>query len=269
MRLTFCGVRGSCPAPGAAFAGYGGETSCVALAPDGGPVSLVLDAGTGIRAVSGLLGGAAFRGDLLLTHLHWDHTTGLPFFAAGDRPDAAVTVHVPGVGDDDEAYAVLDALLAPPYFPTGVAGLQGAWRVRAAAPGHRRIGAWDVEARSLPHGRGRSLGYRISDGRSTVAYVTDHGPASLDDHHDDVIALALGCDVLIHDAQHLASEWDAVRHFGHAPHEYVLGLAEACGARTAVLFHHSPGRTDAQLDGLAADLPPWALLAREGLTLEL
>lgn len=268
MRLTFCGVRGSCPAPGAAFARFGGETSCVAVAHDGEPVSLVLDAGTGIRNVTGLLAGRPFRGDLLLTHLHWDHTTGLPFFAAADRPGAETTVHVPDVDDDAGAHALLDTLLSPPYFPTGMAGLKGEWRVRSIGPGAHRIGSWDVLARRLPHGRGRSLGYRISDGRRTLAYVTDHGPATLDDHHADVLALADGADVLVHDAQHLASEWAAVKHFGHAPHEYVLGLAAACRVGRVVLFHHSPVRTDDEHDRLAEGLPPGATIAREGDTID-
>ena len=90
-----CGVRGSTPTPGAEFVRYGGHTSCVALAHDGAPPTLLLDAGTGLRAVSSLLAGGPFRGSLLLGHLHWDHTQGMPFFPAGDRPDARVDVCMP------------------------------------------------------------------------------------------------------------------------------------------------------------------------------
>lgn len=104
MRLTFLGVRGSTPAPGADFVRYGGHTSCLAVATDADsePV-LVLDAGTGIRALSPLLAPNAFMGSILISHLHWDHVQGIPFFAAGDRADARADVCVPAEGDSPDA----------------------------------------------------------------------------------------------------------------------------------------------------------------------
>src|SRR5260221_685003 len=126
MRVSLCGVRGSMPAAGAAFARVGGNTSCVAVAGDGERhPRLLLDAGTGLRNTSRLLDGAAFRGSLLLTHLHWDHTQGLPFFIAGDRDDARVHVRLPATGD---AGCALEGLMAPPYFPITVKELRGNWR---------------------------------------------------------------------------------------------------------------------------------------------
>ena len=86
MRLTFCGVRGSTPAPGAPFLRYGGQTSCVAVAAEGEPVRLLLDAGTGMTRAAELLEGKPFEGSVLLSHLHWDHTHGMPFFAGGFPP---------------------------------------------------------------------------------------------------------------------------------------------------------------------------------------
>ena len=96
VRVLFCGVRGSTPAPGAEFVRVGGHTSCVALAHDGEPWSLVLDAGTGHPPTSPISStGAPFDGTILLTHLHWDHVQGLPFFAAGDRDDSRVRLFLP------------------------------------------------------------------------------------------------------------------------------------------------------------------------------
>ena len=96
VRVHLCGVRGSTPAPGAEFLRYGGHTSCVAIAHDDAPApALVLDAGTGLRQVTALLGGRPFAGTILLTHLHWDHVHGLPFFRAGDREDARVSLLLP------------------------------------------------------------------------------------------------------------------------------------------------------------------------------
>ena len=114
MRLWLCGVRGSTPAVGPEFSGVGGHTSCVAIGDDEGPPRLIIDAGTGVREIAGLLDGAAFRGTILLSHLHWDHTQGLPFFAAGDRPDAVVTLYLPAQGTP--ALELLWRVLSPPHF---------------------------------------------------------------------------------------------------------------------------------------------------------
>ncbi|MGH2902239.1 MAG: MBL fold metallo-hydrolase, partial [Solirubrobacteraceae bacterium] len=96
MRVVFCGVRGSTPAPGIEFVRYGGHTSCLALYRDGDPLpTLILDAGAGLQAATRLFAGAPFHGTILLTHLHWDHVVGLPFFAAADNPGARVSVLLP------------------------------------------------------------------------------------------------------------------------------------------------------------------------------
>ena len=123
MRVHFCGVRGSIPAPGAEFVRYGGNTSCVAVAHDyGAPPTLILDAGTGIRRVTALLAGQPFTGTILLTHLHWDHVQGLPFFRAGDRDDAVVRLLLPDQQDGTSAEEVLGRAMSPPHFPIGPGG---------------------------------------------------------------------------------------------------------------------------------------------------
>ena len=113
MRLAFLGVRGSTPALGPEFTVTGGNTACVAVSHDGCPPSLVLDAGTGLRRLSARLGGAAFRGSILLSHLHWDHVQGLPFFTAGDRDDAIVQLCLPEQGDPVEC--ALPGHVAPAF----------------------------------------------------------------------------------------------------------------------------------------------------------
>jgi phosphoribosyl 1,2-cyclic phosphodiesterase len=276
VRLWVCGVRGSTPAPGSDFARYGGHTSCLALAHDGGPPSLVLDAGTGIRRVSGLLGGAPFRGTILLGHLHWDHTQGLPFFAAGDRPDAEVDLLLPAQGD---ALAVLERFMSPPHFPIPPAGLRGRWSIGGLEPGRHRIQDFEVCAREIPHKGGRTFGFRIADGTGSLAYLSDHspvslgpGPAGLGPYHEAALALAEGVDLLVHDAQHRAGELAEVAGFGHSAAEYAVGLAEAAGAREVLLFHHDPNRSDVALDALVAALPtgPVAVAAAaEGMVLDL
>ncbi|MGD0945501.1 MAG: MBL fold metallo-hydrolase, partial [Acidimicrobiales bacterium] len=118
MRAHFLGVRGSTPAPGESFVRYGGYTSCIAVAHDDDAApSLILDSGTGIRRVSALLGDAAFAGTILLTHLHWDHIHGLPFFSAADREDSRVALLLPEQPDGAEAAEVLARGMSPPHFP--------------------------------------------------------------------------------------------------------------------------------------------------------
>ena len=276
MRVLFCGVRGSTCAPGAEFVRYGGHTSCVALAHDGERPTLVLDAGTGIRNLTRHLDGNPFRGTILLGHLHWDHTHGLPFFAAGNEPDSVVTVVMPAQGNPVE---VLERAFSPPHFPVTPSQLQGRWQVTSIEPGDHRLEGFQVVAAEIPHTGGRTFGYRISDGAATLAYLSDHspieigkGPDGLGAYHPAAIDLARGVDVLIHDAQHTADEFADHAFLGHSAVEYAVGLAEAAGAHRLVLFHHDPCRTDDQLDAMVDRLrggPVEAVAGAEGLVIEL
>ncbi|MEJ7584695.1 MAG: MBL fold metallo-hydrolase, partial [Acidimicrobiales bacterium] len=168
----FLGVRGSTPAPGSAFVGVGGNTSCIAVAHDDQPPSLILDAGTGLRRLGQLLGEAPFCGSILLSHLHWDHVQGLPFCPAVDRPDARVALWLPEQGD---TVTVLARGLSPPHFPIGPDGLGGDWQFLGMEAGRRGVvEGFDVLALDVPHKGGRTFGYRISDGHRSVAYLPDH-----------------------------------------------------------------------------------------------
>jgi phosphoribosyl 1,2-cyclic phosphodiesterase len=256
VRVTVCGVRGSTPAPGPDFVRYGGHTSCVALAHDGAPPSLVLDAGTGIRRLTPLLGGAPFTGAILFGHLHWDHTQGLPFFSAADREGASTDVYLPAQGD---AEAVVRRAMSPPHFPITPDQLRGSWRFHSLEPGTHDIAGFSVLALEIPHKGGRTYGYRVSDGRSSVAYLSDHcptalgtGPDGLGDYHEAALTLARRCDLLLHDAQYLDEELPARAAFGHASVGYAVRLAERACARRLLLFHHDPPRTDDDIDAVVA-----------------
>ncbi len=275
MRLHLLGVRGSTPAPGAAFIRYGGHTSCVALAADGEAPRLALDAGTGLRNLPALLDGGPFHGTLLLGHLHWDHTHGLPFCPAIDRDDAMVRLLLPEQGAP--AIEVLGRAMSPPHFPIDPSGLHGQWRFDGLAPGHHRLEGFDVLAREIPHTGGTTFGFRVSDGSSAIAYLSDHGPSALGagpdgwgPYHDAARDLARDVDVLVHDAQHTAEELPAFAHFGHSAAEYAVALGEHSGARTVVLYHHDPRRTDDELDEIVARFSSAAVVvigAREGAEL--
>lgn len=135
MRLDFLGVRGSTPSPGAEFVRYGGHTSCITVTPgDASKATLCLDAGTGVRRLTDLLGGSAFEGEILLSHLHWDHMQGIPFCPALDRDAASVKLHLPAqLGRT--ARDLIAQSLAPPAFPITPEGLRGDWRFVADEPG--------------------------------------------------------------------------------------------------------------------------------------
>jgi phosphoribosyl 1,2-cyclic phosphodiesterase len=263
VRIHVCGARGSTPAPGAEFARYGGHTCCLALASgDREEPDLILDAGTGLRRVTGLLHEHPFEGTLLLSHLHWDHIQGLPFFAGGDREDSRVSVLVPDQGNGVTAERVLAGNMSPPFFPIEPGQLRGHWEFASVPTSEWSSGAYTVLAREVPHKGGRTFGYRISDGSSTIAYIPDHcptalgeGPDGLGEYHAAVLELADGADVLFHDS-HLHGEGELAREsfLGHACAEYSAALGRRAGAGEVVLFHHHPERTDDQLDALCRRL---------------
>ena len=278
LRVSFCGVRGSTPAPGADFVRYGGHTSCVALSRGDAVPELVLDAGTGLTALTALLDGAPFTGSILLGHLHWDHTHGIPFFTGGRGTDR-IDLYLPEQGEDAEK--VLERCFSPPHFPIVPSELGPGWSFGGLDEGRHRIEGFDVLAREIPHKGGRAFGYRVTHGTSSIAYLSDHSPTSvgpgpdgLGERHESALALAGGADLLITDAQHLAEQFPEVAYLGHASVEYDVALAREAGVRTLVLFHHDPGRTDDEVDAILEHAQALAgddlavVAAYEGLVLE-
>ncbi len=257
MRITFCGVRGSTPAPGPDFVRYGGNTSCVAIGQGDEDPGLLLDGGTGLARVTRLLQGRPFVGTILLGHLHWDHTHGLPFFASGDHADAQVRLLLP-IQPGGTAEHVLGRAMSPPHFPISLGELHGSWTFDHIDEGKHHFEGYTILAREIPHKGGRTFGYRVSDGVHTIAYLSDHWPGSLGagphgfgPYHEAALELAADVDVLIHDAQYTAEEYPRRREFGHSAIDYAVGLAEVANARRLALFHHDPQRTDDQLDAIA------------------
>jgi ribonuclease BN (tRNA processing enzyme) len=249
VQITVCGVRGSIPVAGPSTVEIGGNTSCVAVAHDDGPVRLVLDAGTGIRRLPEVLVGEPFRGAIVLGHLHWDHMIGLPFCSSIDRPDAVVRLLVPEQGV--AAIELVAHAMSPPAFPIRPEMLRGEWTFETYDEATFELEGFEVTTREIPHSAGRTMGIRVSDGRSSFAYLSDHAPHLLDPGpdglggcHPAAMDLARGVDLLIHDAQYTADELPARAAFGHAACDYPIRLAEAAGADAVLLFHHDPSRTD-------------------------
>ena len=277
MRIHFCGVRGSTPAPGGDFARFGGHTSCVAIEGEDGSIRLVLDAGTGLRNLPRLLGGGAFRGSLLLGHLHWDHTHGLPFCRSLDHPDAQVHVLAPSQ-DGRPVDELLSQAMSPPNFPVTPGGLRGSWTWSRLEEGRDEVEGFEVLAREIPHKGGLTFGFRVSDGKRAVAYLSDHmpqrfgpGPDGWGEYHAAACELAQGADVLIHDAQYVAEELPTRGAFGHAAAEYAVALGRQSGVAVVALFHHDPERTDDEVDAIVNRFPGTGsvVAAAEGMVIEL
>jgi phosphoribosyl 1,2-cyclic phosphodiesterase len=277
MRLFICGTRGSTPSPGAQYVRYGGNTSCVAISRDHEDPHLILDAGTGLRQLTKFMDRRPFNGTILIGHLHWDHTHGLPFFRSGDQPTSSVRVLIPDEGDP---VAMMARVHSPPHFPVRIEELQGTWSVDNLQPGTREIEGFEVTALDIPHKNARTYGFRVSDGTTTIAYLSDHwpthigpGPDGHGEYHEAALALVHNVDLLIHDAQYTDVEFVTRSEFGHSVIEYPIGLGKKAGARTVMLFHHDPERTDDELDRIVASVRdhsgPNVIAAVEGTIVDL
>jgi phosphoribosyl 1,2-cyclic phosphodiesterase len=277
MRAYFCGTRGSTPVSGARQARYGGNTSCIGLGRGEDRPTIVLDAGTGLQQLQAVLHGRPFRGTLLLSHLHWDHTHGMPFFRNGMMGGHRVDVYLPEQGVEPEE--LLARAISPPHFPLRPKQLGDGWTFHAIEPGRYEFEGFAVDAREIPHQGGRTFGYRVSDGTGTIAYLPDHSPLSLGlgpdgtgVYHEAALALADRADLLVHDAQHTAAELPRLGSPDHSAVEYAVGLGRRAGAKQVALFHHDPWRSDAEIDTFVARHalgPVRVIAARDGLIVDL
>src|SRR5262245_41818711 len=290
MRIRFWGTRGSLAKPGPSTIRYGGNTSCVEVRAADGTL-IVLDCGTGAHDLGRSLvasGERPIRGHLLLTHTHWDHIQGFPFFAPLFIPGNEWDVYAPlGLGQRLED--TLAGQMEYEYFPVTLGQLDATIRYHELSEGTFNLGAVRVTARYLNH-PGLALGYRLEAGGVTMVYVTDHEPHSrhqpeaadsaqlLPVHHEDQrhVEFLTGADLVIHDAQYTLEEYPSKLSWGHSPAEVVVGFAQAARVQRLALFHHDPLRDDAALDRLVETCRRLAVAggldvfaAAEGQTIEL
>jgi CheY-like chemotaxis protein/phosphoribosyl 1,2-cyclic phosphodiesterase len=294
MRIRFWGTRGSLAKPGPGTVRYGGNTSCVeVVAPDG--TLLVLDCGTGAHELGRHLAATAgprARGHLLITHTHWDHIQGFPFFAPLFLPGHEWDVFAPeGLGRRLED--ALAGQMEYAYFPVTLGQLAATIRYHDLAEGRFTLGGVRVTSRYLNH-PGIAMGYRLEADGVTVVYATDHEPHS--PHQPDVggpagsrtppvhredqrhVEFLAGADLVIHDTQYTLAEYQGKVGWGHTPAERAVDFAVAAGARRLALFHHDPLRDDPAVDrvlaacrerAVAAGAALEVLAAAEGQVIEL
>lgn len=252
LNVTFYGVRGSTPCPCESNRRYGGNTSCVVVEiPGNDPI--VLDMGTGLRFF-GLTQprDGTFRGAALVSHLHWDHIQGIPFFPPTLVPGAHLDIYAPAADDAELADAV-DVFMAPPYFPVGIRELPGTFGFHAVNDTEFEVSGAAVRAAPVPH-VGATVGYRIDYGGVSVAYVPDHQQPGIGstDVAESVLELCRDVDLLIHDAQYDDEEFRQRSDWGHCTIDYAVEVAAQSGARRLALFHHDPAHCDDRVDELTA-----------------
>lgn len=289
LRIRFWGTRGSIPTPGGNTVRYGGNTPCVELRTETGWL-VILDAGTGIRELGrDLLGrsnGAPIKGDIFLTHAHWDHIQGIPFFAPIFGQGNHFTIW--GSESLEKSFdKVLRDQMSPVVFPVTFEELDATIDFRGLPEGTPTEGTgYEVTAFAVQH-PGGALGYRFTEpGRRDggLLYVSDNELAahprygSAPDWRDQMVTWAQGARVLIHDTTYTTEEYDHHRGWGHSTYAEAVGLALDAGVGTLVLFHHEPRRTDDALDRCVAECQALVkdrggslqvVAAAEGLTLTL
>lgn len=267
--VKFWGVRGSLPCPGPDYAQFGGNTSCVELRY--GSRLIVLDAGTGLRALSDSLNDEGITDfDLMLSHCHYDHICGLPFFQPLFSAGTSVRIWTGHFEDEMTGEEMLDGFMKPPFFPV-------APDVFTADIEMRNFKAGDdlklqdnilIKTAKLNHPNG-CVGYRFEYDGKVICYVTDteHKPDQLD---QQILQLIEGADIVIYDAMFTDDEFTQCQGYGHSTWVEGAKLCDAANVKQYVLFHHCPSHDDVFLTALEEQVQavrPGSLIAREGLVL--
>lgn len=271
VHVQFWGVRGSIPTPGPETVRYGGNTSCVTVEGGDGKV-YIFDAGSGIRPLGIALVGAGrlpVEAYVFITHTHWDHIQGLPFFVPSFIPGN--TVHLHGSpGDSWNLEEAISGQMAQQYFPVSMDMLAAELSFTHVEPGEFTAGNATVRTAALNHG-GSAIGYRLELSGCSVAYVTDDeplgGPNDLTPNPES-LTLARGADLLIHDCQFTIKEYrEGKEGWGHSPLDYVVRFAVEARVRRLVLFHHDPMHNDMFIDRMVAEARMMAAKQGAGLTI--
>jgi len=265
LTVRFLGVRGSIPVPGAETHA-GGNTACIEVTC--GDTRVILDAGSGLRTLGDERMAQGRRAStILLSHLHWDHICGLPFFTPIYVPGHKVEIVTGpnGVLPLDEA---IRSLFRAPFFPVDYSALGGQLSTRELRPSETfAVGDLTITMAKLNH-PDPVYGFRLEAGGKSIVYATDTEHFSCVD--PTLVKLAAAADILIYDAQYTPAEYPSKVGWGHSTWQAGVELARAAGVRQLVLFHHDPARTDAQLAALEAEAAaarPGTIAAREGVVL--
>jgi len=267
--VRFWGVRGSIACPGPDTVKYGGNTSCLEIRC--GERLLIFDAGTGLRALGNHLAPEApVDADLFLTHTHFDHVCGLPFFGPAYAKGNSFRLWAGHLLPDDNLRHVLREMMMDPLFPVPLDILDAEIRFNDFHCGEEHEPGPGIRVKTRPLNHPNSAcGYRVEFAGNTICYVTDteHVDGQL---NDQILELIDGADIFIYDATYTDDEYPNFRGWGHSTWQEGVRLANAAGAKTYVIFHHDPSHTDDVMDRIqeeAQAMRPGTVVAREGLVL--
>ena len=274
--LKFWGTRGSCAVSGPEYTEFGGNTPCLEVVYDGRRV--ILDAGTGIRPLGVWLShGAEREFDIFLSHAHWDHLLGLPFFEPLHREGNSVNLWLPA-GENRTPDQLVGDLLASDFFPVHLEEIKAKVRFHTTEAGKPvKLGPITIDFHRTQH-PGIAHGFKLTLGKFVVGYFTDnevfegyHGgydavPAKLVEANKSLITFLKGCDLLIHEAQYTDDEYPKRVGWGHSSFQNALALVKLVGAKRWIVTHHEPRHGDAKLAEMERDAQ--AFLAAEGVRCE-
>ena len=269
IKIKFWGVRGSIPTPGPRTLRYGGNTSCVEINFPG-INRFIVDAGSGIRELGKelLASPNPEKGHIFLSHFHWDHIQGLPFFKPAFKPGNHFIIY----GSDEpnvDLTKIISMQMDPIYFPVAIQDMGAKVEFKSIQEGTIDIDGVQVQSRYMNH-PGYTFGFRFTHGGKSVVYISDNEPfrqeytqsevqpktvtledrfeSFVDNKEEALIEFISGADLLIHDTQYFPEEYEQRVTWGHSPYTYTVDIAVKGHVKQLILFHHDPEHDDATVD---------------------